>query len=772
MKIAWNCRHREVHEKMIMDDIITAAGRITGIHSELMELEEPFIDFAGRFASLPGTVVLMSGGDLDCARYHILGTKPWLTFSGRDRNMTVVTQGRAFRFEADPFDVLRILLQRFKPAFPGLPAPIAAGLMGYLAYNLKDCLENLPRTSIDDLRLPHILFFAPSVLVIHDRFEGTTRLCIPEREIPDAKAWDKNREIEAFEKMLSGPAWKDSGFRGIGDEFRSNFFRSDYMDAIAQIREYIASGHIYQVNMSQRFEMGFQGDGFSLFRKLYRMNPAPFFAYINAGDHQIVSTSPERFILRNGRYVETRPIKGTRPRGKTPAEDNALKLELEQSKKDDAELSMIVDLLRNDIGKVCRAGSVHVAHHKRLEAYQNVYHLISIVKGELDDVYDSVDLITATFPGGSITGCPKIRSMEIIDELEPNRRHIYTGSIGYISFHDTLDLSIAIRTATVTKDKILFSVGGGIIYDSDPADEYDETIHKGQTLIDSFKGNASKASNISYVWLNGTLKASNRANIPVTDQGLQFGYGFFETIRVDKGRTLHLKAHMERFNCAWEELFSTHPPDLSWNEIISMVIRKNNLTRQTAAVKVLATRGHRETPPFDHSLLVLAGSYTHRLEGKTPPGLKLSVYPEPRQTPLANHKTLNYLYYLLAGKWAKDKGADEALILNPDGTISETNTANILLLNGKSVVQPVSPNVLPGVMEKAVCNLLDDWGYTIERRPVLPEELSSAGQVLITNSLMGAVPVLSVDKKNLGGQSDLWIRINRNILPADTGNVR
>ena len=175
------------------------------------------------------------------------------------------------------------------------------------------------------------------------------------------------------------------------------------------------------------------------------------------------------------------------------AEDDALRRELLESAKDDAELSMIVDLLRNDIGKVCRPGSVRVLEHKRLEAYQNVYHLVSIVKGELDPGMDAVDLLRATFPGGSITGCPKIRAMEIIDELEPVRRHIYTGSIGYVGFDGTMDLSIAIRTATFTGGKTVFSVGGGIVFDSDPASEFEETLHKGRTLMDALESTTGRA---------------------------------------------------------------------------------------------------------------------------------------------------------------------------------------------------------------------------------------------------------------------------------------
>ena len=190
-------------------------------------------------------------------------------------------------------------------------------------------------------------------------------------------------------------------------------------------------------------------------------------------------------MLRCGSRIEARPIKGTRPRGKTEPEDQALRQELAHSSKDDAELSMIVDLLRNDIGKVCAPASVRVAEHKRMEAYENVYHLVSVVEGELDAGKDSIDLIEATFPGGSITGCPKVRAMEIIDELESCRRHVYCGSIGYLSFHDSMDLSIAIRTAIVCHGLLSFNVGGGIVYDSDPLDEYRETLYKGRSIVES-----------------------------------------------------------------------------------------------------------------------------------------------------------------------------------------------------------------------------------------------------------------------------------------------
>lgn len=744
-----------------MDEIKARLGRIDGVFSESLTLHEPFLSLAARFAHLPGTVALMSGGDLDCARHHILGVYPWLTLFGRGRSLTLQTGKTELELKADPFDVLREILSGFRltPA-ERYPLPLCAGLLGYLSYDVKDILERLPRTALDDLSLPHLYFTAPAILVIHDKIKKDTRIYIPRvtgNGFPEEKAL-----LEKFHRALDAPAPVLSPFAGDPSGFKSNFTRPLYMEAIRRIREYIAAGDVYQVNMSQRFQMGFSGDPFHLFQTLYKENPAPFFAFIQAGDHQIVSTSPERFLLQEGRQVETRPIKGTRPRGDTPEADVENALALCRSRKDEAELSMIVDLLRNDIGKVCKAGSVQVAEHKRLEAYRNVYHLVSRVVGILDRGKSGVDLIRAAFPGGSITGCPKIRSMEIIDELETRRRHLYTGSIGYISFHDTMDFSIAIRTAAVTGGQILFSVGGGIVYDSDPADEYEETLHKGKTLMAVFAGeNRPKAkAGDEWVWINGGLTPKGGAAVPISHPGFQYGQGFFETIRVVSGVPRFIDEHIARFNRAWRRFLPGEVPDLSWDEIIRQVIDKNRLADKVAAVKILAAGGDRTYPPLNHSLMVTARPYTHRLEGRTENGLRLLTYPYPRCTPLADHKTLNYLYYLQAGKWACEKGGDEALILNSNGTVSETNTANLILICGHSAEIPESDHVLPGVMQSVAVQWLSRNGYSIRRRPISPKTLFLADQVLLTNSLMGVVPGLRLDDRKLAPPSDVWKRIN------------
>jgi para-aminobenzoate synthetase component 1 len=425
---------------------------------------------------------------------------------------------------------------------------------------------------------------------------------------------------------------------------------------------------------------------------------------------------------------------------------------------------MIVDLMRNDIGKVCRASSVKVKEHKRLEAYENVYHLVSVVEGILREDCDEVDLLAATFPGGSITGCPKIRSMEIIDELEPNRRHVYTGSIGYISFHKSMDLSIAIRTATIYKNRIYFSVGGGVVYDSDPLDEYNETLHKGKTIMETLTGSDTGKDHEPSIWINGSIHPLSVGTVNISDLGLQYGYGFFETIRVDSGNILFLDDHIERFNSAWRNLFMDKEPDLTWDEIIKQVIEANGLEKGVAAVKILATYGENAEKPLKHSLFVTARPYTHRLDAMEKSGLKLGIYPEPRYSPLADHKTLNYLYYFMARKWAEKEKFDDAVILNPDMSISEASSANILLIREKQVIQSESPHVLRGVMEKNVCSWLSDNNYTVKYEKVFMDELISSDGVIITNSLMGAVPVLSIDELEFANPIELCDRINSTLL--------
>jgi para-aminobenzoate synthetase component 1 len=454
-------------------DIVVRPFQPPGGEADLAEVFAPY-------RRLPHAMLLLSGGELDCASHSVMGWEPFLVVRSKGHRIQIIKGTESTEWVGNPFDVLDDLLGALEVSSSLPLAPCAAGGVGFLAYDLKNHLERLPTTAQDDLGLPDLVLAFPRRLVVHDRRAG--------------KFWslevvweDPQGRVAKVPADFSPPNSQEPEEFQVG-RLQSNFTREAYLQAVSRIKEYIRNGDVYQVNLSQRFSFPLHGDPYGLFRRLFALNPAPFYAYLNCRDFAIFSTSMERFLFRQEDYLETRPIKGTRPRGRTPEEDEIQRQELQASFKDDAELSMIVDLLRNDLGKVCRARTVEVKEHKRLEAYQNVYHLVSIVTGQLREGAGHGDILRATFPGGSITGCPKIRSMEIIDELEPQVRHVYTGAIGYLGLHRNLDLNVAIRTAIVANGWGHFSVGGGVVYDSDEDAEYEETLHKGRTLFRLIEG--------------------------------------------------------------------------------------------------------------------------------------------------------------------------------------------------------------------------------------------------------------------------------------------
>jgi para-aminobenzoate synthetase component 1 len=431
----------------------------------------------------PLSILLLSGGCSDTNRYSIIGYQPFLNIISKDSSVYIQIPGSTTISKENPLDVIDMVFDSLEPDYPFEHLPFQGGAMGYLAYELKNQIEILPQTAKDNLELPDAFLMFPSKILIHDRKQRNLRLC--------------KLSVDGINKYIKYPAGKSANENQqstmIG-EITSNTTYEQYIDSVRKIKEYILSGDIYQVNLSQRFSVPFNNDPVTLFTRLYDQNPAPFYSFINANDHYIISTSMERFLYQMDSYIETRPIKGTRKRGETDIEDKALRNELESSAKDDAELSMIVDLLRNDLGKVCKPSSVEVVRHREIEEYQNVFHTVSTVAGELIKRTSYGDLLRATFPGGSITGCPKIRAMEIIDELESDVRHVYTGSIGYFGFHGNLDLNIAIRTAVIADGICYLGVGGGIVHDSIEEDEYQETLQKGKTFFDVIKAMSKEAN--------------------------------------------------------------------------------------------------------------------------------------------------------------------------------------------------------------------------------------------------------------------------------------
>jgi para-aminobenzoate synthetase component 1 len=440
---------------------------------------------------------------------------------------TMATRLGRFSFlTADPIDVIqskgsnraldevRARLAPFRAApVTGLP-PFQGGAAGYIAYDWGLTLERLPAPRYDDLALPDVVLGIYDWVLAWDHVASRAWLIstgLPETTESGRASRARQRANDVRIRLQSsarsrtlppsplrgceaaGPpshpvehGWWDSSF-----ELRSSFTRSGYLDAVQRVRDYIFAGDIFQANLSQRFEARLRESPWSFYARLRTRNAAPFAAFFETPDASVISASPERFLRvdRNG-FVETRPIKGTRPRGVGPEHDAALAQALAESAKDRAENLMIVDLMRNDLSRVCAPRTVRVSELFSLERYATVHHLVSTVVGQLEPGHDALHLLRAAFPGGSITGAPKLRAMEIIAELEPSQRSVYCGSIGYWSLTGELDTSIAIRTAVARNGRVYFGAGGGIVADSDPEQEYRETIDKARALIDALAAGA------------------------------------------------------------------------------------------------------------------------------------------------------------------------------------------------------------------------------------------------------------------------------------------
>ncbi len=447
------------------------------------------------FQNEPNCCFLDSGMDPQrLGRYSFIGINPFLVMSSRGNEINLLEHDSHRVEQGNPFDVLGRLLETYRLDTTPVPVPFLGGAIGYFSYDLCHFIERLPSTTKDDLNFQESYFAFYDTILAFDNLEKKTYIVstgFPELH-EDERAKRARRRLDEMKKKLSSPPARYSKDSprvepGIEAVLKSNFTHEDYLKAIEKAREYIIAGDIFQVNISQRFETELTVSPYELYQRLRIINPAPFSAYLNFDGITVISASPERFLRVDGDQVETRPIKGTRPRGEDSEHDARLVQELLNSIKDKAENVMIVDLERNDLGRVCQYGSVIVNELAILETFPTVFHLTSTVVGKLKPGISCIDLLKATFPGGSITGAPKVRAMEIIDELEPTRRSVYTGAIGYLSFSDNLDLNIVIRTFLIKGKRAYFQAGGGIVYDSDPQAEYEETLHKVKALIQALQ---------------------------------------------------------------------------------------------------------------------------------------------------------------------------------------------------------------------------------------------------------------------------------------------
>ena len=444
-----------------------------------------------RIADEPWAMLLDSGQAHDAAgqpgsqygQYDILVAKPIATIVTHGNTTTVFENEKTRLSEEDPFVLLNQLLARYQAEDVGVP--FAGGAVGYFAYDLGRRLEKIADKNTPEAIPEMMLGIYDWAVVVDHRAKKTTLISHGFSE--------KTKENwQMLCGLFSEPVDRKATAFKTMSETQCNFTNESYLKAFDHIKSYIQAGDCYQVNLAQRFEADVEGDSWIAYKKLREISPAPFMAYMQFPHQedncfQVLSNSPERFVQVVGDHVETRPIKGTRPRAEDVAEDLANAQALQNSAKDQAENLMIVDLLRNDIGKSCKTGSVKVEKLFQLQSFANVHHLVSIVVAKLKQSATVIDLLKGCFPGGSITGAPKVRSMQVIEELEPNRRGVYCGAIGYIGFDGKMDTNIAIRTAVINQGKMSYYAGGGIVADSDGPKEYLETLDKASTMIKLLK---------------------------------------------------------------------------------------------------------------------------------------------------------------------------------------------------------------------------------------------------------------------------------------------
>lgn len=359
------------------------------------------------------------------------------------------------------------------------PFPLG-GCFGFWGYDLKNFVEpKLTRRATNDLELADCWVGFYSSVLVFDHHLGKTWIVATGLGADGVRSEERcERGLRFWKKLLAAEPCEQTESAEVASEVRSNVSREQFICAVERAQDYIQHGHIYQVNLSQRLSVTWDGSGWDFFRRLSDVSPAPFSAYLHCGEFEVASSSPEMFLRMSSLQIVTRPIKGTRPRDLDATRDAQMSYELQTSQKEIAELVMITDLLRNDLGRVCEYGSVQVPDLVRLERYPHVYHLVSTIEGRLRDGMTHFRAFASCFPGGSITGAPKVRAMEIIDELEPVSRGPYTGALGYLGFNRETQLSIIIRTSVIHQGQVHFNVGAGIVADSVPASEYDETLAK------------------------------------------------------------------------------------------------------------------------------------------------------------------------------------------------------------------------------------------------------------------------------------------------------
>jgi anthranilate synthase component 1 len=425
-------------------------------------------------------------GEEKTTRYSILGFDPLIRFESMGSLCMITGKENSQLINGDPVNVLKGLMSEIEFQEPHLPLRFSGGCVGYFGYDVVRFFEHLPDENPDDLGASDAQFIFPQVLVIFDHKQKSLHMIYnrTDERLSDCHAVLDDLEQTVIACRGRGSMVKGGKSQSSGSiDLQSNLSREQFEAMVERSREYIFAGDIFQVLLSQRFQTRITCDPLNIFRTLRSTNPSPYMYYLNFDQLNIIGSSPEVLVRVEDGLVETRPLAGTRPRGKSDDEDETLIADLKSDEKEVAEHIMLVDLGRNDIGRVCDHGSVKVTELLGIEKYSHVMHLVSHVTGTLKRDNDAFDVLRAAFPAGTVSGAPKIRAMEIIDELEPTRRGIYAGAVGYVSFNGNLDTCIAIRTIVVIGNTAYIQAGAGIVADSVPEREYRETVNKAQALV-------------------------------------------------------------------------------------------------------------------------------------------------------------------------------------------------------------------------------------------------------------------------------------------------
>jgi len=438
----------------------------------------------------------VTGGEIR-GRYSVIGMKPdliWHCHGTHSRiNRDARFDGNAFVSQNDdPLTELRRLIAASRIDLPDDLPPISAGLFGYLGYDMIRLVEHLPNINPDPLGLPDAVMMRPSVVVVLDGVKGEVTVVSPVWVEEDCGLSPRAAYAQAAERVMDAVRDLDRPIpnetRDLGDQSApaepiSNTSRAHYLANVERARDYIKAGDIFQVVPSQRWSQDFTLPPFTLYRALRRTNPSPYMFYFNFGGFQVIGASPEILVRVKEGEVTIRPIAGTRPRGATPKEDRDLETELLADPKECAEHLMLLDLGRNDAGKVSKIGTVNPNEQFIIERYSHVMHIVSNVVGELSDEHDALSALLAGLPAGTVSGAPKVRAMEIIDELETEKRGVYGGGVGYFSAGGDMDICIALRTAVTKDEKLYIQAGGGVVFDSDPEAEFQESVNKSKALL-------------------------------------------------------------------------------------------------------------------------------------------------------------------------------------------------------------------------------------------------------------------------------------------------